>query len=258
MIGVFMISKTKIFLLVGVILGVVSSVIAGKVIPLSTGQSVNLNGTTITCNMDEPTTSDSDTIVYDGDTYRMSMSATGHGIVRNMDTGQMYDLGGTVIDVPVGVVYNNQLYFFVRGTDQAVYYKTLAGASGSWNYMQGGLMDKVQIFMVNGEPHLFGRGLDSAAYYRTLNQAWTPLNGGLLDPMNIVMLQNQPYIVGRGTDRNIWYRTLNQSWTSLGGTTNEPILEVMKIKNSDILIRVMGTDGQIYQRTLNNSWVVEP
>lgn len=214
-----MISKSKVILVIGILIGALSSVVAGQLIPLVSGQSVTLQGTTVTCNdgtVTPPTYPGDDLVVYHGQTYKISVNANQHGVVRNLNTGKVYDLGPAIIDVPSAVIYHDELYFFARGTDQSLWFHTLTGNS------------------------------------------WEALGGGLSDKARILLVKDEPYMVVRGTDNGIWYRTLSQDWTSLGGQSNEPIIDVYNIESSNFLVRIKGTDGNIWQRTLTEDWSIEP
>ncbi len=197
---------------IAMLVGATVMAAANQVINLTNGQSVTVQGVTITC---ESNTTPSDAIIassyvnFRGDPYQLSRGAGGNGIIRNLRTGWVRDLGPAIIDTPVGLVLNNELYVFARGTDNTLWYGT---TTLGWQPLGGGLLELPKIVLFKNDAYIIARGTDKAIWYRALHQDWIGLGGGTLSIDAIVPTENDILIQVTGTDNNLWQRSLYTDW----------------------------------------------
>ena len=235
--------KQIVSLATGLFLGSAFTGLAAQVINLQSGQSVDLQGTTVTCNISTPNPGpgprpgqgpgprpapgpviplpnsvNGNIVQWNGQIYRLGRGSAGQGIAVNTLNNSVLDLGGYLLEDPVAGVWNNEIYLFARGGDASAFYRTLNSTDG-----------------------------------------WRPLGGYILESPRVVTTANGIYAVARGSDKSIFYITLGnaQNWTSLGGMARDPILNVYPSADMrDFIVEVTGGDGRIYRRSIYNAWTI--
>ena len=142
-------------------------------------------------------------------------------------------------DTPTTSVFDNILYIFCKGTDNAVYYKRFDSYNWDpdWQYLGGFLTSSPVSIMfdkdntLNRKLFIASKGEDSAAYikifdgsswYPSGSNNWIDLYGFL--PGNPVMSADSKrlYVFHRGRDNATYYKSYDginwdSNWTNLGG-----------------------------------------
>ena len=206
----------------GLFLGFTASGIAAQVINLQSGQQVTVQGSTITCNLNipspQPIPTGGNLIQYQGQTFRLYRGTAGQAMARNLSTNVVRDLGGVILEDPVGAVVNNQAYIFARGSDTSAFYRTLTPGD-TWKALGGKLLETPQVIVLRDEAYVVVRGTDTSIFYTTLS------NGS--------------------------------NWIHLGGLTSAPIVSLTAFSDSNFYIEVYGTSGQLFRRSLTTDWELE-
>ena len=105
-------------------------------------------------------------------------NALWYGIVGGVTTWK--SLGGKLSSGVASVNIGNDAYIFGRGTDKAIWYRTL---TKDWASLGGILTSSPAATVSNGIIGVLARGGDTAAWFITLNTAtgalgtWTSLGG---------------------------------------------------------------------------------
>lgn len=115
---------------------------------------------------------------------------------------------------------------FVRGSDNALWYRSFDGTSwGGWKSLGGVLSDDPDGATLSGNAYVFVRGTDNKLWYQKFDgtswSGWTTLGGVLNSAPGASSWSGKIYVFVRGTDNALWYRTYDgaswSGWTSLGG-----------------------------------------
>ena len=176
-----------------------------------------------------------------------------------------WDGSGQATSVPAVVAdpAAQQLTFFVRGTDEAIWRRTYAsGAWGGWVSLGGGSASApAAASAAGGQVTVFMRGLDAQLWTGTVNGAtwtgWQPLGGVITSaPAAASPQAGQIAVFVRGTDRQLWERTWDGSawrpWQALGGIlTSDPA--VTSAATGQLQVFVRGTDNQLWERAWNGT-----
>ena len=157
----------------------------------------------------------------------------------------------------------NSFDLFVRGTDNAIYYRQrdTSGAWGSWTNLGGRLTSDPSAASYSSGSALFvcARGTDGAFWYRASGPSWTnwnTLGGRLLEGTGPAAFK-QGDGVGLaviGTNHQLYWRA--PAWTSLGGyLTSSP---GAASAGNTFVVDARGGDGalwSIYTANGGTSWV---
>ena len=143
-------------------------------------------------------------------------------------------------DTPTTSVFDNILYIFCKGTDNAIYYKRFDSYNwdSNWQYLGGYLTSSPISLMfdrdnaMNRKLFIAHRGGDSAAYVKTFDGSswypsgsnnWIDIDGILPGDPVISADSKRLYIFHRGRDNAVYYKSTydgiswDSNWTSLGG-----------------------------------------
>ncbi len=159
----------------------------------------------------------------------------------------------------------NRLDVFVRGGDNAIWWKSFNGSVWSaWSSLGGGFTsDPDAAARGSGKIDVFARGLDNAIYSKSYSSGawastWNGLGGGFLSgPGAASPAPNQLYVFGRALDNSIYYRFYNGSswsvnWNGLGGGfTSDPDAVSRATNQVDVFAR--GLDNAPYYTSNNGS-----
>jgi len=160
---------------------------------------------------------------------------------------------------PASVSWGGETHVFVRGADNALYWRRGADTWYDWINL-GGLLtsDPACASSQPGEIHLFVRGPQGHLYYRVLrNGNWSPwqdLGGNLASgPAATVRSDHQLDVFARGADGKLWWISRGRSggwspWTCLGGQlTSAPAAVASEDSRIDVFAR--GTNGTLWSLT---------
>ena len=194
-----------------------------RLIQLNLGESVSIGDTQVSCGGQTPggpSTQPSEMFYLNGTNYQITLSGQ-NPVVRNMQNGEAYPLGGLVLRTPKAIVFNNQVYFFGVGLDEQLYYQ-VGLRNGNWIATRGQLLegsDNFKVLTLRNSFIIFGIGLDSNFYADEFFR-----NGSV------------------------------SGWTNLNGA-GPNIVGIYPLNDDDFRIVVIGTDGQEYSRTRNTGFV---
>lgn len=84
------------------------------------------------------------------------------------------ELDGRLISVPRGLIFNDKLYVFAIGINDALHYKTLNSQleQGAWVSLGGGLATIDELIVKNNDIVIKATGTDGLPYARTLRDGW--------------------------------------------------------------------------------------
>jgi C1A family cysteine protease len=171
----------------------------------------------------------------------------------------------TVASSPAVTAQNaNSLDLFVKGTDGALWHKSLQGSAWSaWGSLGGTLTSPpAATSPTGGVIDVFGRGSDGALYSKQLSGgswgSWYKIGGQLAPstgPAADAQNANSLDVFVQGTDHVLYYTHWNgatwSAWHSLGGVlTSSPA--ATSPGNGVIDVFVRGTDSAIWERTTTN------
>lgn len=150
---------------------------------------------------------------------------------------------------------------FLRGTDDAIWYKWWTGSSwSSWTNIGGTFVSSpAAVSTSSGTLYVFGRGTDNAIWYKLWNGSswsqWVSLGGTFTSaPAAASLRPGTLNVFGRGTDNAIWYKHWNGTvwspWVNLGGTLSSgPAAVSMSPETMNVFAR--GTDNAIWYKHWN-------
>jgi C1A family cysteine protease len=181
-------------------------------------------------------------------------------------------VGAPVAGAPAVTAQNaNSLDLFVRGTDNALWYKYWTGTTWTAATSLGGVLTSSPAATSpgNGTIDVFVRGSNGALYQKTTTNGgsswsnWSSLGGQLASgtgPAADARGPNSLDVFVQGTDNALWYTHWNgatwSAWKSLGGTlTSSPAATSPGNGTIDVFVR--GSNGALYQKTTTNggsSW----
>ncbi|MGA8071600.1 MAG: lectin like domain-containing protein [Halobacteriota archaeon] len=178
-------------------------------------------------------------------------------------------VGAPVAGAPAVTAQNaNSLDLFVRGTDNALWYKYWTGTTWTaWKSLGGTLTSSPAATSPgNGTIDVFVRGSNGALYQKTTTNNgtswsnWSSLGGQLASgtgPAADARGPNSLDVFVQGTDNALWYTHWNgatwSAWKSLGGTlTSSPAATSPGNGTIDVFVR--GTDNGLWEKTYNGVW----
>jgi outer membrane protein assembly factor BamB len=189
-----------------------------------------------------------------------------HTVVRsfNMTLLNWTSLGGTLTSSPDASSSGaNAVNVFVRGTDNALWYRTWNGTTWSaWATLGGTLTaDPSSVSQGANSIDVFARGTDNGIWHRNWNgttwSLWDSVGGiATSSPDAASWGANRLDLVVRGTDYGLWHRSWNGTawgaWDAVGGyATSDPSLVASGTGRVDVFVR--GTDNSLWHRTGNGS-----
>jgi hypothetical protein len=178
--------------------------------------------------------------------------------------GTPQDLGGGLTSGPAAITIGSEFaatWAFVRGTDNAVWYRMFSDGRGTWGPWTslGGVALGAPATSCVGDfvtsrvaPIVWVRGSDGALWRRPLGGAWHRLGGALTsDPGALPALAGscpaREDVFGLGTDRAVWEFS-GGVWRSVGGrSTVAPAAVRLPSGETDLFVR--GTDNTLYMNT---------
>lgn len=218
----------KTLLILSSLLFFLSNNVFAREIILSNGESITLGNTTVSCGGpsgpgpgpvgEEP----SEYFYLNGQSFRTGLSGQ-TAFVESLSNGARYKLGCCLLKEPKAIVFDNQVFHFGVGTNNALYYQVGLN-SGAWRPTNGTLLnqDDYTALVLDDSFILFGMGTNSAFYMAEFDR-----NGTLLE----------------------------NRWSPLNGSGTQ-ILSVYRIGGNDFMIRVIGTNGREYSRTRHTAFVL--
>jgi uncharacterized protein YkwD len=178
--------------------------------------------------------------------------------------GAPLDLGGVLTSGPAAITIGSQsaaTWAFVRGTNNAVWYRMFSDARGTWGpwtSLGGGALGAPATSCVGNvltsrvAPVVWVRGTDGALWRRPLGGAWHRLGGALTsDPGALAALAGScpasEDVFALGTDRAVWEFS-GGVWRNLGGrSTVAPTAVRLPSGETDLFVR--GTNNALYMNT---------
>jgi len=162
----------------------------------------------------------------------------------------------------------NSAELFVRGTDNALWYRHYQTGSGwsSWKSLGGALSaSPAAVSRPNGKIDVFVRGTDGALWTRATTNGgaswsgWSKISGQLAagtGPAAYAWGDTRIGWMVTGTDNKLWHMWKDSAgthgWQSLGGAlTASPGATSAASGAIDVFVR--GTDGSVWQRTYSNT-----
>jgi hypothetical protein len=190
------------------------------------------------------------------------------------------NLGGVATFGPVPVVHGSDVYVFVVGTDNGLWYQKRVSGDGTsashwsgWIGLGGQLTSYVAPVSAAAGLFLFARGTDNGLWYKRLNGSgtspgdwspWLTLGGAMASFPTAGSGPGGLFVFTAGTDNNgLWFNKLvsgngllesNWSgWSSLGGQLTSPPWPVSSGAGQFVFVR--GTDNSMwYRKFLGPSW----
>jgi hypothetical protein len=162
---------------------------------------------------------------------------------------------------PFAVVSQNTLFVFARGTNDAIYYKTLTHVWSNWTEIPGGgrTPSGVNAVPVGSDLHLFVRGVDQLIYTNILgaNGQWggwveVPGSGGTSAAPRAVVMEGAIFIAVRAIrDNHVYLQSRFPDgrwqgvWTNIGpGTTDHA--PTLAVNDRTLTVFVCGQDGRLW------------
>jgi hypothetical protein len=155
----------------------------------------------------------------------------------------------------------------VRGTNNGLYYATLAGTWSGYQSL-GGSTAGPAVFCSGGSGSLYlaARGSDNISiflksYSNGAWSAWTSPGGSATAEPACASMNGTLHLLVRGVDYGLWYNSLNETssvwsgWQSLGGTlSSSPALAASPgLNRLDVLVQ--GASGAVWHIAwINGSW----
>jgi len=162
----------------------------------------------------------------------------------------------------------NSLDLFMRGSDNAVWYKYWTGTTWTaLTSLSGNVTsDPAATSPAAGYMDVFARGTDGALYEKTTTNNgtswsnWYPIGGQLASGTGAVADARGPNsldVFVQGTDHALWYShwdgTKWSASTSLGGAlTSSPAATSRSSSTIDVF--VFGSDNGLWRNTYNGGW----
>lgn len=179
--------------------------------------------------------------------------------------------GGTFTGTPAVTVAKGRTDVFVRGTDNALWQRTLAnGAWSAWSSLGGTLTDspsaavdpltgRVSVFMRGGDGALYSRTYDGQSWESTFQRLDGPTGGSFTGAPAVAVSRGRTDVFVRGTDNALWQRTLTSgtwsAWSSLGGNLSDSPAAAGDALTGHITVFVRAADGALYSKVYNGvSW----
>ena len=152
----------------------------------------------------------------------------------------------------------------VRGTDNGLYYATLAGSWSGWQSLGGSTAGPAMFCSAwGGSLYLAVRGSDNTSiflksYSNGAWSAWTSPGGGTTAEPACASMNGTLHLLVRGVDYGLWYNSLDEvsgrwsGWQSLGGSLESPPALAASPSINRLDVVVQGAAGAISHKTLIN------
>jgi hypothetical protein len=115
----------------------------------------------------------SDQVCVNGLAHTLSIGTGNSVVLTEVGTRLTKNLGGVVNLPPLGLMVDGVLYIFARGSDNALWYRTM---TSGWISLGGYLTSVDTIYDIDGEITMIGKGSDGhTSYSRTMTRGWMPL-----------------------------------------------------------------------------------
>jgi hypothetical protein len=167
---------------------------------------------------------------------------------------------GVLQSEPVAVVHKEALFVFVRGSDNAIYCKTLAGSWNNWTEVPGGgrTISEISAVSAAAELVLLVRGTDNRIFTVSLQadgkwSGWSEVPGGgkTAAGPSAAVVDGTVYVAVCGLDNRVYVQPRfpggrwEGHWTPMGsGTTlHRPTLSA---SDRTLNIFVCGQDGRLW------------
>ena len=155
----------------------------------------------------------------------------------------------------------------VRGTDNVLYYATLAGSWSGWQSL-GGSTAGPAVFCSGGGASLYlaVRSSDNSSvsiktYSNGAWSAWTILGGGNNAEPACALMNGTLYLLVRGLDYALYYNSLDavsgswSGWKPLNGTSISSLALAASLSLNRLDVVVQGASGTIYHKAyINGVW----
>jgi hypothetical protein len=162
----------------------------------------------------------------------------------------------------------NSLDLFMRGSDNAVWYKYWTGTTWTaLTSLSGNVTsDPAATSRADGYMDVFARGTDGALWWKTTTNNgtswsnWNKIGGQLASGTGAAADAGGPNsldVFVKGTDQALWYShwdgTKWSAWKSLGGTlTSSPAATSRSSSTIDVF--VFGSNNGLLGKTYNGGW----
>jgi len=173
---------------------------------------------------------------------------------RPQNLGGVLTSGASAITIKGPVEEFSNTWVFVRGTDQAVWYREFSDARGTWGpwtSLGGRAIGAPGVICAGGPasgPAVFVRGTDNALWQRSLTGGWTSRGGRLASPPAGLQAAAGTCparldVFALGTDNAVWEFT--GTWHRVGGTSAAaPAAVRLPSGETDLFAR--GTDNALW------------
>jgi hypothetical protein len=231
-----------------------------------------------TCSVEEVANTESRSTINDDETGKLAASSSSQNTVnlfaRSYDLSLIYksfnntwsnwqSLGGILSSAPAATSSaNGKLNVFVRGSDNALWYKTSTnGVWSDWQSLGGALSSAPAVASWGGDRlDVFVRGTDNALWHLYFDgswSAWESLGGVLSSSPSVASWGNGRLdVFARATDNALWHLYFDGSWSaweSLGGVlSSSPSVASWGNGRLDVFAR--GTDNALWHLYFDGSW----
>src|SRR5207253_769681 len=159
----------------------------------------------------------------------------------------------------------NRLDAFVRGTDTALWHRSLsASAWSNWESLGGVLSAKPSAVAANGKTDVFIRGGEGNLWHRSLNGttwgSWETLGGPILDgPGASTWGPSRLDVFARGSDNHLWHRWFDgTTWSPWSNTIGVQGLlsagpSAVSWGTGRIDVTIRGSDNSLWHLGINIS-----
>jgi len=169
------------------------------------------------------------------DTYYYRTTYAGNATYANATSNVVNVNVQQIITPASSPAVTDNLYLFVRGSDNALWYKYWTGTTWTAPTSLGGNLTSVPAATSpgNGVINVFVQGTDSSLWYKTTTNngaswsSWTPLSGVLAAGSSPAATSPGTRVIDvfvLGTDNGLWWQTTANNgaswsgWTFIGGT----------------------------------------
>ena len=237
--------------------------VAGYTIYRNGAMLTTVDGTTLT--FTDTTVVGSTPYSYTVDAFDAAANHSAQSTAATTSTLEVMNaFGGGLSSAPDAVaVGSNQTAVFVRGSDNALWYRMRTGSTWTaWQYL-GGVLSSAPSAVSWGPNRIdvFVRGGDNALWSRTWNgttwSGWQSLGGIITSAPDAASWGvGNLEVFGRGGDGSLWLRSWNgtswNGWQPLGGILKGEASAVSTASNQmDVFVR--GGDNGLWERSWNGT-----
>lgn len=185
---------------------------------------------------------------------------------------------GEFADTPAAAVLRGQLVLVARGTNDKIYYNTLAQTWGTWLEVPGDVrsLSSPAAAVLDDQLHVMVRSTNDKVFATIMAgdkwQAWGEVaGGGATDAAPAVAVFNHAlHVVVKGADKKLYGQVraaagnwVAGSWTELGGKGAAVAAPALGVHGSELIAVVQGMDGKLYYNRMNaggawSSWAAGP